>query len=181
MTAIGYKLLRFIKTEPGKLFPLYVYAGEETPVGVWLEAKDGPMSDTGKVKSRLGDLAYRPGWHINDKVPYVEHIYSTHNGKKYLRDDCVWCEVEYKDDVNYQEKANEAGRNKNGIVIPKNAYLKYIPKNGFYRYKTSPNMYGSWIISGEMRILRVMSDKEVYDMCEKAGLTSLRRYAAKGE
>ena len=176
MTAKGYKLLRINKNEPGKLFPLYVYADEETPIGVWIDAKEGPSTENGKVWSRLGELAYRPGWHINDRLPYVTHIYSTHNGKKYLRDNCVWCEVEYNDDVLYQDAANEAGRNKKGVVIPKNAYLKYIPKNGYYKYKTSPSMYGEWVISGEMRVVRVMSDEEVYELCARNGFESLRRY-----
>ena len=179
MTAIGYKLLRINKTEPGKLYPLYVLATEETPVGKWLEAKDGPFSKNGKVKSRLGELAYRPGWHINDKVPYVEHIYSMHNGRRYLRDDCVWCEVEYNDNISYQNQANEAGRNKKGIVVPKQAYLTSIPKNGYYKYKTSPQMFGEWVIAGEMKVLRVMSDEEVYKLCEENGLKSMRRYKEK--
>lgn len=175
--AKGYKLLR-IKKENGrtKLYPLYVLANKETPIGVWLDAETGPTTKSGHVKSRLGELAYRPGWHINDKVPYVVHIFSKHGGKHYMRDDCVWCEVEYRDDVNYQDKANARGINKKGILIRKNAFLDYVPKNGFYRFKTSPSMYGEWIIAGEMKINRVMSDQEVKKLCNEAGLVPLERY-----
>lgn len=54
--AIGYKLFR---TKNGKLYPLYVLANKETPVGEWIEAECGEMSENRKVKSRLGELAYR--------------------------------------------------------------------------------------------------------------------------
>ena len=176
MMPIGYKLFRVKKTEPDKLYPLYVFADKEVPVGVWLDAEEGPRSERGKVKSRLGDLAYRPGWHINDKVPYVTHIYSMHDGKKYLRDDCVWCEVMYKDDVDYQKEARERGIHKNGNFIARDAYIEKVPVNGFYRYKTNPQMYGEWIIAGEMQVTRRMSDDEVYQMCREAGLEPLERY-----
>lgn len=61
--AIGYKLFR---TKNGKLYPLYVLTNKETPVGKWIEAECGEMSENGKVKSKLGELAYRAGWHLND-------------------------------------------------------------------------------------------------------------------
>ena len=177
-TAIGYKLFRVKKSEPGKIFPLYVYADRAIPIGEWLDAEDGPITENGKVKSRLGELAFRPGWHINDKVPYVEHIFSRHNGIKYLRDDCQWYEVEYITDINYQDEANEAGKNRSGKIVPVKAFLKHVPVNGFYRYKTTPMMYGEWIIAGSMRVIRAMSDDEVFELCSKYGLKSLPRYVS---
>ena len=176
MTKFGYKLFRTKSTQPGKLFPLYVYANKEIPLNEWLSAEEGPRTERGKVKSRLGELAYRPGWHINDKTPYVSHIYSEHDGVKYLRDDCVWCEVEYKDDINYQEEANARGYNKNGKFVARDAFLDKIPVNGYYRYKTNPQMYGEWIIAGEMRVVRILDDNEVEKLCREAGLSSLPRF-----
>ena len=173
----GYKLFRQDKSR--NLHPLYVGATETIPVGVWLSAKEGERTPDGKVKSRLGKLAYRPGWHINEELPYVQHIYSVHNGIKTLKDCCVWAEVEYNG-RSYQEEADIAGMNKHGIIIRGNAYLKEIPVGGYYRYKTSPNMYGTWIIAGEIRVTRIMDDAEVYQMCENAGLTPLKRYKQKG-
>ena len=79
--AIGYKLFRIKKNEPGKLYPLYVFAEKEIPMNVWINAEEGPKNDNGKVKSKLGDLAYRPGWHINDKIPYVRR---REKGKAFL-------------------------------------------------------------------------------------------------
>lgn len=169
--AIGYKLFR---KKNGKLYPLYVLADKETPVGVYLEAEAGPETDSGKVKSKLGDLAFRPGWHIND-LPYVEHIYSIHNGRHYLKDGCVWCEVAYSDEVDYANEAYEAGW-KNGKWSAGRAFLHKVPKNGCYRYKTNPQMFGEWAIAGKMKIIRELFDEEVYRVCEEHGLTSLRRY-----
>lgn len=173
----GYKLFRINKD--GKLFPLYVNTDEEIPIGIWIKAKTGTKLENGKVKSKLGPLAYRPGWHINDKIPYVSHIYSVHENKKYMKDGTVWAKVYYHTNVNYQDKANKAGTNKNGIIIPKNSYLKEIPINGYYKYKTSPSMTGEWVISGEMMIERIMNMEEVRELCNKYGYTSLEPYKKK--
>ena len=170
--AVGYKLFRY---KDGKFFPLYVLANEEVPLGEWLEAKEGNRTQKGKVKSKLGELAYRPGWHICDGVPYVEHIYTKHNGRKYLKEGTVWCEVEYKTDHDYGDTAKENGW-KNGKWAAVRAQLDYIPVGGFYKYKTSPQMFGEWVIAGEMKVNRIMSDEEVVEMCESEGLVPLKRY-----
>lgn len=67
---ITYKLFRL---KHGKLYPLYVNANKPTPLGVWLDAEAGERTSDGKVKSRLGKLAYRPGWHSGD-MPVALHI-----------------------------------------------------------------------------------------------------------
>ena len=67
-TNIGYKLFRVKKSCPGKLFPLFVLSNKEMPMNEWLIAETGEIKD-GKVKSKLGLLKFRPGFHINDKVP----------------------------------------------------------------------------------------------------------------
>lgn len=40
-TAIGYKLFRVSKKYPGKLFPLYVNANTNIPIGEWISAEPG--------------------------------------------------------------------------------------------------------------------------------------------
>lgn len=172
--AIGYKLFRI---KDGKLYPLYVLANKETPMGVWLPAECGSLTTHGKVKSRLGQLAYRPGWHINDGLPYVKHIYSLHNGKKYLKDDCVWCKVEYKTEKCYTLEAREQGW-KAGKWSASRAYLRKIPVGGYYKYRTNPNMEGAWIIAGEMRVLEILDDAEVEKLCRNNGYEPLLRYRA---
>ena len=45
--------------------------------------------------------------------------------------------------------------------------------HGFYRYKTSPTMYGTWIIAGNMRVIREMKYEEVVEKCAEYGLKPL--------
>ena len=109
MIMIGYKLFRVKKNRPGELFPLYVLADEPVPIGVWTDAIEGPRTETGKVKSRIGPLAFRPGWHLSD-IPLAIHIGIKENGKiKYMHDDEVWCECVYVDCYDYQEEADKNG------------------------------------------------------------------------
>lgn len=171
---LGYKLFRM---KEGKLYPLYVFHKEETPMGVWLEAKRGEMVDDKHVKSKSGKLAYRPGWHLCDEAPYETHIGKKGSDGKiaYLPHDLVWCEVEYSDRISYQITANEMGRNDKGKIIAKNACLNFIPRNGCYRYKTNPNMYGTWIIAGTIKVNRILDDEEVYRLCKAKGLEPLPR------
>ena len=172
MIARGYKLFRIGR---GDLFPLYVNADKPTPSGVWLEAEEGPRNDAGKVRSKLGELAYRPGWHLCDLAPYATHIgvKDTKTGKIIAQKwDHVWAEVDYWDDIDYSEEAIANGT-RNGRIIPRLCQLDHIPRNGFYRYKTNPNMFGSWIIAGRIRVNRVLSDEDVERLCAIHGLVPL--------
>ena len=163
--AKAYKLLRM---HIGKLYPLYVLSNKEVPVGVWLEAKEGVKLDNGKVKSKLGPLQFRPGWHMSD-IPLAVHIGIKEDGViKYMHDDNVWCECEYSDDIDYQSEVEKNGKGYK-------AMMDSIPVNGFYRYKTSPSMLGKWIIAGRMKINRVLSDEEVSKICLQNGYKSLLR------
>ena len=164
----GYKLFR---ERNGVLYPLFVDATEAIPIGVWLKAKAGELAEDGKhVKSKLGNLAYRPGWHLNDDAPHVEHIYSRgKDGKKYMKKGTVWAEVEYRG-KNLQKLADSMGKQ------PRDKCLRYVP-DGYYRYKTTAQMRGSWVICGEMRVTRILSDEEVERLCKKVGLEPLARLA----
>lgn len=178
-SAIGYKLLKVKKSRPGELFPLYVNADKPIPMNEWIEAECGEILPNGKVKAKLGNgLAVRPGFHINDGVPYVSHI-----GKKdengniaYLPEDLVWCEVEYPTNIDYQPKANLNGTNKKGEVILVKACLKEVPVDGYYRFKTCAAMTGEWIIAGAIKINRILSDTEVAHLCMAKGYNPLPRY-----
>ena len=172
---IGYKLFRIKKSCPGKLFPLFVLSNNPFPIEEWIVAENGEMKE-GKVKSRLGLLKFRPGFHINDKVPYVNHIGMKTNGViTHMHNDTVWCEVEYHTDIDYNAIAKINGKSKNGNFNMRDACLSYIPKNGFYYYKTNPQMFDRWIISGEMKINRILDDEEVRKLCLNAGLKPLER------
>lgn len=171
---IGYKLFRVKRSAPGQLFPLYVLSERPVPIGVWLPAQEGPRKENGKVRSRIGDLAFRPGWHLSD-IPLAIHIGIKEDGTiRYMHDDEVWCECEYSDAVDYQPVADAQGT-RDGVFHPKDAMLTEIPVDGFYRYKTSPQMLGKWIIAGGMKVLRVLPDEEVAAICRASGYDPLPR------
>jgi hypothetical protein len=157
---IAYKLFRI---RNNKLYPLYVLANEEVPMHTWLEAHHGEITNNGKVKSKLGELAYRPGWHCSER-PVAVHIGEKKNKDdvlpSYRPNDQVWCEVEIDDSINYQELADKQGKS------PRDKCLKCIPENGFYYYKTNPNMFGTWIIAGNIKINRILNDDEVHQINE---------------
>ena len=134
------------------------------------------ITENGKVKSKLGPLRYRPGFHINDVAPYVSHIGQKVNGKiTYMRPDTVWAMVEYCIDHDYCEEAEANGISESGKFNYIKADLDYIPKHGFYRYKTSPVMTGEWIIAGEMKVIKILSDQEVKEICDSCGSDYLPR------
>lgn len=158
---IGYKLFRVTRKHPGKLYPMFVLADQETEMGVWLPAREGIRLPDGKVKSRLGPLCFRPGWHLSD-LPLATHIGVKKDGKvRYQRPDTVWCECEYSDHIHYHPET----------------YLKTVPLNGFYRFKTSLQMYGDWVIAGSIRVLRVLPDAEVDAILRDRGITPMPRYS----
>ena len=74
-TVKAYKMFRADKKQPGKLFPLFVDSNTPVEMDKWITAKEGERSTTNtkKVKSKIGDLAYRPGWHAGD-LPIATHI-----------------------------------------------------------------------------------------------------------
>jgi hypothetical protein len=186
-TVKAYKLFRVNPKKPGELFPLFVNADKPVKIGVWYEAEEGPaMADpkTGKagVKSKLGRLAYRPGWHAGD-YPIATHIGGeptkdpvTGKSAPSIRpENQVWAEVEMPADVDWQSEANKRGVNPKGkFVAGKAEIADQIPKGGHYRYKTNPNMTGNWIIGGAMKVTRILSDEEVERINLSAGDQNIR-------
>ncbi len=171
-TKIVYKLFRM---KGGKLYPLYVNANEETPLRMWLSAKEGERTDKGKVKSRLGALAFRPGWHCSE-FPAATHIGEKANPKdakpSFRPEEQVWCECLIHDNVDWQSRADAAGKN------PRDKQLGEVPVDGFYAYRTNPNMLGTWLIAGELFVKRILSDGEVAVINKKFGVSDLPRRKA---
>jgi len=177
-TVKAYKLF---KTKNGKLYPLFVNANKPVPVGQWLTAEEGPQGKSqGRVKSTLGDLAYRPGWHSGD-LPVATHIGAKSHADLKAPDtrpsNHVWAEVEHPADVDWQSLANSRARmNAKGEPIPNTAHITdQVPHGGFYRYKTNPNMSGNWLISGGMKVNRVLGDDEVKAINDAHGVADLPR------
>lgn len=183
------------KTETGK--KAFYDTGERKATGSSIEIPDDPelrkklvdggfiaKEDTKSVKA----VAARPGWHSGD-VPIAHHIGAmidpaTGSTKKLempnvRRDDQVWAEVELPADVNWQQEAlRRANVKKNGEIDVGTAHITdRVPHGGSYRYKTNPNMTGQWLISGELKINRVLDDAEVKAINEAAGVQDLPRYS----
>jgi hypothetical protein len=179
-TVKAYKLFRVHPKHPGKLFPLFVDANTPVEMDKWIDAKEGEMAKgKGKVKSKIGPLAYRPGWHAGD-LPIATHIGEKSDpsltAPDVRPDNHAWAEVEMPDDVDWQAEATKRGTNAQGRVIPVKAHITdQIPKGGHYRYKTNPNMTGNWLIGGSMKVNRVLTDKEVAKINKAAGLADLPR------
>ena len=173
------KAYKLVRKKNGNYYPLYVYANEPFPIGEWIEAKCGEMTQDGKVKSKLGKLAYRPGLHLCE-IPHELHIGGKSKGTgtpvDYLPDDLVWVEVEFSSEIDYQPFAEMAGMNRHGKVIPVKSFLKFVPVNGFYYYNTSPHATVRWIICGAMKITKELTDNEVKEICKTHGLVPLPRY-----
>ena len=179
-TVKAYKL--FKKDKNGNLYPLFVKMQGNKPLelNTWTKAEAGEINTkTGKVKSSLGDLAYRPGFHGGD-LPIATHI----GGKKgkvskpnYRKDNQVWAEVEFGDDIDWQSIANSRALvNKDGTTRVSTAHITdQIPEGGFYRYKTNPNMTGNWLIGGELKINRILTNDEVKSINDAAGVADLPR------
>lgn len=181
-TVTAYKLFRVKKSKPGQLFPLFVNATTPVEIGSWEDADIGELTDKGKVKSKIGPLAYRPGWRSGD-VPVATHIGVTKvNGKVTERgDDMVWAEVEVPADIDWQPEADsrasivKSGPNAGQINKAEAHITDQIPTDGFYRYKTSSNMTGNWLISGSMKVVRVLTDEEVKRINDAQGVADLPR------
>ena len=169
----AYKLFRI---KDGKLYPLYVNATKPTPLNTWLKAQEGQRTPDGKhVKSRLGNLAYRPGWHCSE-YPIATHIGAKANPNdkypSYRPSDQVWAEVEIMDKIDWQSVADRQGKN------PRDKQLRFVPENGYYHYKTNPRMYGSWLIAGNIKVTKILTDDEVIAINQPTGVQDLPRYSA---
>ena len=181
-TGIGYKVFVL---KNGQLYPPMVAnpGGEGTPVGVWLDADAAPVSGTSKTgrpqvkaggkgtQGGSGQLAYRPGWHLGE-IPYaLQFNRKDGNGERTLfPNNFVWAEVEYADDVDYNDEARQEGTNASGKYQHSLAGLKHVPVDGSYKYRTNPDpRTDPWIITGAMRVNRILSREEVNDLVRKAG------------
>ena len=103
---------------------------------------------------------------------------ATHIGSKenptdarpsYRPDNQVWALVEFSDEIDYQVQAELAGK------CARDKMLKYVPKNGFYRYKTNAQAVVQWYICGAIKIKRILTDEEVESINNAVGLHDLPR------
>lgn len=191
----AYKVFRI---ENGKLYPPMVTNSnnEDTPIGVWLDAEEGDfagLSKTGRPQvkaTKNRTLAYRPGWHLGDvpRAPQFDRK-NKETGEMEFPKDFVWAECEYAMDVDYQPEADEQGymRTKvddegNVSTYKSNKYqhslagLKKLPSKGYYKYRTNPNPDTvPWVITGQMKVDRLLDDFEVNEILEQKGIAPIHR------
>lgn len=185
----------------GKLFPLFVGAKQKDgiEIGKWYRCGTGELrievDKNGKpipggaiqVDSKLGNLAYRPGWHIAS-APVTRHIGvgksrnpDDHNDYNAMYSENVWAKVEYSAHYDFTDKAKEMpGADKD----PKKAMFtdKDEFKNGYYHYKTNSNADDTedWIIADAIKIVSVLSDDTVRKIASEHGLKAQDRWTADG-
>lgn len=147
-----YKLFRI---KSGKLYPLFVFASKEMVLGEWLEAEIGELADEAHVKSKLGPLSLRPGFHSTE-VPFTDWIGKKVGDKLVQRKDTVWCECEVE--------------GKEESVVGRYG-LRTIPCDWYY-YKTKPNQPFPWVISNRIKIRRILSYEEVQNICAANGVVA---------
>ena len=185
---------KVFKVKNGKLYPPMVAnpGGADTPVGVWLTADEGEfagLSKTGRpqVKSTgSGTLSYRPGWHLGD-IPRASQFDRTNKetGEKEFPKDFVWAECEYTMDIDYQPESDEQGYmriGKDGKQYRSDKYqhslagLPKLPKDGYYKYRTNPRPDTvPWVITGAIKVNRLLSDAEVNDILASKGIDPIHR------
>lgn len=188
-TILGYKV--FV-VKDGKLYPPMVANpnAADTPVGVWLNADIGeraPDSKTGRAQVKAGgkgtqggsgSLAFRPGWHLGE-VPVASQFdrLNPETGKKELfPSNFVWAECLVAADIDYQEEAMSYGYTKSGKFQHSLAGLPKLPIDGYYKYRTNPRPDTvPWLITGAMKVNRILSDSDVAEILESKGITPPKR------
>jgi len=156
-----YKLFRI---KNGKLYPLYVEAKREIPIGEWLTANVGEKVDETHVKASGcgGKLSLRPGFH-SCEIPVTDWIgKKDEDGTLIQRKDTVWCECEVCGDQ---------------LIVTERYGLRDIPE-GWYYYRTNSKQVDPWIISKYIKVIRVLSNEEVDKICRVHGVEPQRREVA---
>ena len=191
--AIGYKVLALIN---GKLYPPVVAnrGGSDTPIGKWLPCQCPPIvgytaaehrpqvATGGKGTARnLGNLSFRPGWHLG-VIPFAKQFcYKLNNkesliidGRYVFPDNFVFAECEYQADNDLSDECYRNGLTKNGKYQHSRAGIPRIPKNSFYRYRTNVDpSTEDWIITGAVKVNKILSREEVDKINASHGIKPL--------
>ena len=188
-TKEGYKV--FV-VRNGKLYPPMVANpnAEDTPVGVWLNADVGtraPDSKTGRMQVKAGgkgtqggsgSLAFRPGWHLGETplATQFDRLNPETGVKELFPENFVWALCDIAADHDYQEEAMSYGYTKNGKFQHSLAGLPKLPTDGYYKYRTNPNPDTvPWLITGAMKVKKLLSDAEVNAILVEKGLAPKQR------
>ena len=181
VTGKAYKLFKVVN---GKLYPPIVKntGAKETPTNVWIKCGSPEFvevsSSWGKPQvsqTAKGNLSFRAGWHLGE-LPYAPQFESKKNPGYLSSDKFVWAECDYDATINYQDRAMSYGFTKDGKFTNSAAGLPYRPIGGYYKYRTNPNPNTiAWVITGSMRVNKVLEDSEVEKICKENGVPYLKR------
>ena len=190
---IGYKVFALID---GKLYPPVVANknGQDTPIGKWLPCSCPPIigytisehrpqvKTGGKGTARdLGNLSFRPGWHLG-LIPFASQFCYKLNaseklmidGRYVFPDNFVFAECEYQADNDLSDECYKNGLTKSGKYQHSRAGIPKIPKNAFYRYRTNVDpSTADWIITGAIKVNKILSREEVDALNAKNGIKPL--------
>ena len=173
--------------------------GNDTPVGVWINADVGGiavdengeamLNTNGRIKvydlngmkgngsfDQKTTLAFRPGWHLGSIPEAIQFLL----GDGTMPDDLVYAECEIAADIDYQAAAMSYGVRPSGKFVHADAGLPAVPVDGFYKYKTNPKTdTHPWYITGAIKVTRIIGDAERREICAKEGITIAPRYGGK--
>lgn len=103
----------------------------------------------------------------------------------YFPYDFVWAECDYVMDIDYQPEADEQGYMRtrdDGTEYRSDKYqhslagLPKLPVGGYYKYRTNPRPDTvPWVITGSMRVTKLLDDFDVADICAKNGVVAPER------
>lgn len=138
-----------------------------------------------RVKNDKGgdELAFRPGWHLGewpDAKQFNRDDPQTGQKKALMPADLVFARCEVAADVDYQLDAISYGVGKKGKFTRTQAGLPYIPKDGYYKYRTNPDpRTAPWLIAGAIKVIEILDDDDCARICAQFGVTPDKRVGGK--
>lgn len=160
MSRYGYKL--FEMNSKGELFPLFIDKNTPVPVGEWIKAEFHPTKG----------FAARGGWHIGADVPdapWLKAYDGTDEGcykPRWKHGKRVWCLVEYNTNHDYNEEVAQ---------LNKKCFTDRVPEDGFYFFREVGK--GTWVITSDIKVIKVLTDKERDDIIKEKGYDEIAAYA----
>lgn len=142
----GYKLF---EQKGEQLSPLFIDKKEPTPMKKWVKAKIVPTKT----------YAVRPGWHVGTipDAPWFKCENGTYKSR-FAHGQRVWCEVEYDATIDYQPQVEK---------LKTKCFQNRIPRNGYYIFRECGK--GDWIITGRIRVKRILTEEERQGILESIG------------
>ena len=111
---------------------------------------------------------------VKDSGKYA-HIFGG-NGQVFFPYDFVWAECDYVAEIDYQEEAMSYGYRNGKKFQHSLAGLPRVPEGGSYKYRTNPKPETvPWVITGAMKVNRLLSDAEVNSILKGFGVSPVPR------